>query len=149
MRVLVTGGAGFLGSHVCEHYAKLGHEVVAFDNLTKHELTRTGYDAVAARRHIVALLESWGVQLRIFSITDMEHVMDAVSRTDFTVNCAAQPAMTMCGIISAKSTGLSPADTCRSTAAAQSPSRRCCCGWPCCENSPASSGSSRSSTVTA
>ncbi|MEM3666742.1 MAG: NAD-dependent epimerase/dehydratase family protein [Candidatus Bathyarchaeia archaeon] len=35
MKVLVTGGAGFIGSHVAEHYAKEGSEVVAFDNLTR------------------------------------------------------------------------------------------------------------------
>jgi dTDP-L-rhamnose 4-epimerase len=33
MRVLVTGGAGFIGSHVVDALADDGHEVVAFDNL--------------------------------------------------------------------------------------------------------------------
>jgi len=31
-RVLVTGGAGFLGSHLCERLISLGHEVVCLDN---------------------------------------------------------------------------------------------------------------------
>ena len=33
MRVVVTGGAGFLGSHFCERLIAQGHEVVCLDNL--------------------------------------------------------------------------------------------------------------------
>lgn len=32
-RTLVTGGAGFLGSHLCEYFLNKGHEVVCMDNL--------------------------------------------------------------------------------------------------------------------
>ncbi len=34
MKVLVTGGAGFIGSHVAEAYVQAGHEVVVVDNLS-------------------------------------------------------------------------------------------------------------------
>ncbi len=37
MKILVTGGAGFIGSHVTDAYVELGHEVVVVDNL------RTGF----------------------------------------------------------------------------------------------------------
>jgi dTDP-glucose 4,6-dehydratase len=33
MRVLITGGAGFLGSHLCDRFLADGHEVIAVDNL--------------------------------------------------------------------------------------------------------------------
>ncbi len=32
-RVFVSGGAGFIGSHICERLLGLGHEVVCYDNL--------------------------------------------------------------------------------------------------------------------
>jgi len=33
MRILITGGAGFIGSHLCDELLKHGHEVLAMDNL--------------------------------------------------------------------------------------------------------------------
>lgn len=33
MRILITGGAGFLGSHLCDRFLAEGHTVVAMDNL--------------------------------------------------------------------------------------------------------------------
>ena len=33
MKILVTGGAGFVGSHVVDSYISLGHDVVVVDNL--------------------------------------------------------------------------------------------------------------------
>ncbi|MDO8800456.1 NAD-dependent epimerase/dehydratase family protein, partial [Phenylobacterium sp.] len=31
-RILVTGGAGFVGSHLCERLIEAGHEVLCVDN---------------------------------------------------------------------------------------------------------------------
>ena len=36
-RILITGGAGFLGSHLCDLFIGLGQEVICMDNLIKSE----------------------------------------------------------------------------------------------------------------
>ena len=33
MRIIITGGSGFIGSHLCERFLAEGHQVVAVDNL--------------------------------------------------------------------------------------------------------------------
>ncbi len=38
MRILVTGGAGMVGSHAAEHFARAGHRVVVLDNLMRSKL---------------------------------------------------------------------------------------------------------------
>ena len=38
-RTLVTGGAGFLGSHLCEYLLNKGHQVIAMDNLLTGSIT--------------------------------------------------------------------------------------------------------------
>jgi dTDP-L-rhamnose 4-epimerase len=44
MRILVTGGAGFIGSHTCDRLLSLGHDVVALDALTP-PVHRNGHPA--------------------------------------------------------------------------------------------------------
>jgi UDP-glucose 4-epimerase len=39
MRVLITGGAGFVGSHLCDKYTKEGHVVICLDNFMNGNLT--------------------------------------------------------------------------------------------------------------
>ena len=95
MRVLVTGGCGFLGSRVCELFRKRGDEVVSFDNMTKFELARTGYQAAAARDHNWNLLEAMGVRMLRADVRDLEAVQDAASGCDFIAHTAAQPAVTI------------------------------------------------------
>lgn len=58
-RVLVAGGAGFLGSHLCEALLDRGHDVICLDNFftsqkmnVEHLLTRTNFELI---RHDVTV----------------------------------------------------------------------------------------------
>ena len=39
MKMLITGGAGFIGSHLCDKYTKEGHTVLCLDNFSSGSLT--------------------------------------------------------------------------------------------------------------
>ncbi|MFC1909482.1 dTDP-glucose 4,6-dehydratase [Chloroflexota bacterium] len=39
MKILITGGAGFIGSHLCDKYTKEGHTVLCLDNFMSGNLT--------------------------------------------------------------------------------------------------------------
>ncbi len=95
MRVLVTGGCGFLGSHVCEYYVKKGAEVISYDNMTKHELKRTGFAAEEARNYNWNYLKKTGVELVKGDVRDYEKLLDCSRGCDYIIHTAAQPAMTI------------------------------------------------------
>jgi CDP-paratose 2-epimerase len=95
MKVMVTGGCGFLGSHVCEYYIKKGAGVIAYDNMTKYELMRTGYVTDAARDYNRQLLKKLGVTLVRADVCDFARLEMAARGCDFIIHTAAQPAMTI------------------------------------------------------
>jgi len=45
MKILVTGGAGFIGSNVVDRYVAEGHEVVIVDNLSTGKKTNLNNSA--------------------------------------------------------------------------------------------------------
>ena len=91
MKVLVTGGAGFVGSHVAEYYARKGYEVVVFDNLSRAELLG----------HKTNMVYNWNylkryenIELIKGDIRDFEKLKDAAKNADAIIHTAAQTAVT-------------------------------------------------------
>ncbi len=95
MKVLVTGGCGFLGSHVCEFYAAKGAQVVSYDNMTKHELSRTGFGTDEVRNFNWDYLQSLGIDLVKADVRDAAELMKRAEGCDYLIHTAAQPAMTI------------------------------------------------------
>jgi CDP-paratose 2-epimerase len=82
-KVLVTGGCGFLGSHVCEYFINQGDKVIAYDNMTKHELKRTGFAAEEARVHNWNYLKNIGVDLVKADVRNFEELMDHAGNCNY------------------------------------------------------------------
>lgn len=77
MRILVTGGAGFVGSHLCERLLALGHEVLCVDNYF------TG-----RRENIAAMLSDPKFEILRHDVTFPLYVeIDAI----FNLACPASP----------------------------------------------------------
>jgi len=91
-KVLVTGGAGFIGSHVAESFAADGHRVTVLDNLSRAKLlqkddrnARFNWDHLAARD---------GVTLVEGDCRDAGTVREAADGAGVIVHAAAQTAVT-------------------------------------------------------
>jgi len=95
MKVLVTGGCGFLGSHVCEFYINRGDSVISYDSMTKYELERVGYGVEASRDYNWNFLEKIGVEMVREDIRDFETLLKHSQGVDYIIHTAAQPAMTI------------------------------------------------------
>lgn len=83
MRILVTGAAGFIGSHLCEKLASLHYEVVGIDNFNNY------YD-VKLKELNASDLEKVGVKIyRLDLNDDLKSVFE--TPFDYIYHLAAQP----------------------------------------------------------
>ncbi len=84
--ILVTGGAGFIGTNLVNRLAALGHSVLIFDNLSR----------VGVEDNLEWLLASYGTRIRFMhaDIRDMERVEKAVVDASAVFHLAAQVAVT-------------------------------------------------------
>ncbi len=53
MRILVTGGAGFLGSHLCDYLIEKDHEVICIDNLITGNIENIGHLSGNEKFHFI------------------------------------------------------------------------------------------------
>lgn len=83
-RCLVTGGAGFIGSHVVSRLLGLGHEVVCLDNFNDY------YDVSLKEANVEPFLGDRSFTLAKGDITDMNTVKKHVEGADFVFHNAAR-----------------------------------------------------------
>ncbi|RKY96666.1 MAG: nucleoside-diphosphate sugar epimerase, partial [Candidatus Hydrothermota bacterium] len=84
-KVLVTGGVGFIGSHVAEFYAEKGADVTVLDNLSRENTARYNWNY---------LRENYAITLIRGDIRNQKKVEELIRNKDLIVNCAAQVAVT-------------------------------------------------------
>lgn len=75
MRILVTGGGGFLGSSICRQLTTAGHEVIAFQRSVAEHLKPQGISSVQG------------------DVRNAEAVSNAVDGCDAVIHCAAYAAL--------------------------------------------------------
>jgi len=94
-KVLVTGGCGFLGTHISEMFKKKGWDVIAYDNLTTYEFKKNPYMRPESRYANKNMLEKFGVKINVADVRDKEALFSACSDVDYICHTAAQPTMTL------------------------------------------------------
>ena len=85
MRILVTGAAGFIGSHLAECLVAEGHDVVGLDCITDY------YSPVLKRTNARGL-QSRGVELLELDLAE-DDLAAAVDRVEVIYHLAAQPGL--------------------------------------------------------
>ena len=92
MMILVTGGAGFIGSHVAEAYARQGHRVVVLDNLSRARLLNASPRTAEFTWNILA--KTPNITCVRGDVRDGALVGDLVREADAVVHTAGQTAVT-------------------------------------------------------
>jgi len=115
MRVLVTGAAGFLGSHLCEYLLKAGHEVIGMDNLLTGDLANieglpdNGFRFI--RKDVTEFLEIEGHLDQIYHLASPASPIAYLNYPIHTLKAGALGTHRLLGLAKAKKAGLLIAST--------------------------------------
>ena len=91
MKILVTGGAGFIGSHVAQYYAQKGDDVICYDNLSRATLLGNSIDTTYNWNYLKAYSN---VRLVHGDTRNMASLKGTVNGVDVIIHTAAQTAVT-------------------------------------------------------
>lgn len=90
MKILVTGGAGMVGSHTAEYYAQKGDEVIILDNLMRSQLFSSKKESVEYNWHY--LTKYTNIKRIKGDVRSEEDVSVAIGQgVDLVVHTAGQP----------------------------------------------------------
>jgi UDP-glucuronate 4-epimerase len=86
MKYLVTGAAGFIGSHLCKRLATEGNDVIAIDNFSDY------YDVNLKKLRVEKLLTPLQLKVLSVDISDKNAIDDLIvsSKPEVVINLAAQ-----------------------------------------------------------
>jgi UDP-glucuronate 4-epimerase len=83
MKILITGAAGFIGSHLCEYLNSLGHNITGLDCLTD-------YYSLEQKQLNVNRLKNSGISILRLDLAQ-DDLSSAVNDMDYIFHLAAQP----------------------------------------------------------
>lgn len=91
-KMLITGGAGFIGSHAAEHFASRGYQVTVIDNLSRGALLKK--PDPNAEHNWTYLADRGDIRLIRADVRDEEPLGGLVAEADVILHAAAQTAVT-------------------------------------------------------
>ena len=92
MKIVVTGGAGFIGSHAAEHYAKRGEQIVVIDNLSRNRLLKK--DVNDFQHNWDYLSKFKNIRLVKADVNNTKILFSETKDADVIMHAAAQTAVT-------------------------------------------------------
>jgi len=95
LKVIVTGGAGFIGSHICERYASEGHEVIAIDNLARSQMLAIPQEIQKLTFYNRDLLKRYTrIKLVEEDVRNLNSMQELLKNADLIFHTAGQVAVT-------------------------------------------------------